>query len=315
MTAESPWLAVVIPAHKAERTILMTLRSVLDQAEVAGVEIILVDDGLEAGCRELAETISDRMRVVRGPGRGAAGARNAGLRAANARWVALLDADDRWLPGHLAAVREVLDRNPTAVACFGGARHVDEQGRLLRVFKPNQDHATVSGLLTRRLQPTTSATALRRETVLEVGGFDEGFQRPAGVEDVDLWWRIATRGTCVVQEQPLTEYVVHLSRDTTRPRAELLELRADRERCIRRLRDAVPRPLARKAAAQHHAILARYWLLAGFAAEARRDARRALRYWPTADGLAALAMAVVPRGASAMARDLRRSISRLAERV
>ena len=315
MTADPPWLAVVIPAHRAERTILTTLRSVLDQADTPGVEIIVVDDGLDAGCCQLVEELSDRVRVVRGPGRGAAGARNAGLRAANAPWVALLDADDRWLHGHLTAVREVLDRNPAAVACFGGARHVDEQGRLLRVFTPRQDHATVSGLLTRRLQPTTSATALRRDTVLEVGGFDEGFQRPAGVEDVDLWWRIATHGACVVQEQPLTEYVVHLSRDTTRPRSELLELRADRERCIRRLRATAPSRLARKAAAQHHAIMARYWLLAGYAAEARQDARRALRYWPTPDGVAALAMAVVPRGASAMARNLRRSISRLAERV
>jgi glycosyltransferase involved in cell wall biosynthesis len=315
MTRPTPWLSVVIPARDSEATVGAAIRSVLDQSEAADIEILVVDDGSSDATRERAEALGDpRIRILGGPGRGAAAARNVGLRGAHGAWVALLDADDRWLPGHVDALQGVLEADEVSVACFGAARHIDEQRRLIRLFTVKPEDATLEGLLSRRLQPTTSATAVRRDVALSVGGFDEGFRRPAGVEDIDLWWRLAARGHCTVQPTPLCEYVVHLSRDRFRSREDLIDLRADRQRCIARLRGAVPPRLLRVAAAQHHAILARYWLLADYRAEAREDARRALRYSVTLDGAAALALTLLPLPLSRGVRRFGRLASRLADR-
>ena len=316
MNRSAPWLAVVIPALDADRTIAAAALSVLGQTDSSELEVIVVDDGSRDATREVVESLGDsRLRILDGPRRGAAAARNVGLRVARAPWVAFLDADDRWRPGNTEALRYALKASPHAVACFGAARHVQEDGRLIRVFAARRRHATMEGLLKRRLQPTTSATVVGRDVALSLGGFDEGFRRPAGVEDVDLWWRLADRGPCTVQPEPLCEYVVHLARDRQRSRADLLDLTADRERCVERLRGAVDPALFRFAAAQHHAVLARYWLLADYRLEARGEARRALRYRITRDGLAVLTLALLPLRASRAVRQMRRLGSRLAERA
>ena len=242
-----------------------------------------------------------------------AAARNHAMREARGRWVALLDADDYWLDGHLSALRQTLTGAPDAVVCFGAALHTDEQGTLIRRFDVAQDDATVDGLLRRRIQPTTSATSVRRDVALAVGGFDEGF-RVVGVEDVDLWWRLARRGRCVVQPRHLTVYVVHQDRDRKRSRMWLLDLRADRKRCIERLDGHVDRELQRVASAQHHAILARYWLVAGMRDEGRRDAISALRYAVTPDGLAALGLSCLPGPLGQAVRRARRWIHRRVHR-
>lgn len=293
MTAASPDLTVAIPAYNAAATIGRTLRSVLEQADGA-LEVIVVDDGSTDETPDVVRATRDeRVRLLQGRGGSVAAARNLALRQARGEWVALLDADDYWLDGHLTALRETLIRAPDAVVCFGAALHVDEAGALIRRFDVDERHATVAGLLRRRMQPTTSATTVRREVALSLGGFDEHF-RVVGVEDIDLWWRLAARGRCLVQPRHLTVYVVHEHRDRARERLWLLELRADRERCVARLEGHVDRGLLRVASAQHHAILARYWLVAGLRQEGRRDAVRALRYAITPAGLAALALSWLP---------------------
>src|SRR5207253_2436184 len=102
-----------------------------------------------------------------------------------------------WMEGYLQRLGEAIRSNPDAGACFSGAVHYSEDGRVINIGTMRADDATVPGLLTRRVQPTTSATAVNRRLVLELGGFDEAFLCPAGVEDIDLWWRIVAARPCV----------------------------------------------------------------------------------------------------------------------
>lgn len=300
-------LTVAIPAHNAATTVAETVRSVAAQRDVT-VEIVLVDDRSNDGTPDIArEAAGDQpFRVVPSRAPGAAAARNTALEAAAHRHVAFLDADDRWLPGAAAATLEAFGAQPGAVACFGAARHVDPSGRLIAEFRVDAANATTEGLVRRRLQPTTSATAVRRDAVLALGGFDEGFELGAGVEDSDLWWRLAREGACVVQPEPLCEYVVDDSRLSSRSTEWLLSQRRDRERCVARMQEALPADLARVGAALHFAVLARYWLAAGQPREARADARRALRYGVTPDGVAAFGLSLVPLAGIDGLRRLRR---------
>lgn len=313
MSADQTDITVVIPAYNAAATIERTLRSVLAQAD-EHVEVIVVDDGSTDETAAVARAVGgERVRLLHRLGGSVAAARNLAMREASGDWVALLDADDYWLDGHLTALRQTLARAPDGVVCFGAALHIDERGRLIRRCDVGEDDATVEGLLRRRMQPTLSATAVRRDVALAIGGFDEGF-RLVGVEDIDLWWRLARRGRCVVQPSHLTAYVVHQDRDRARSLMWLLDLRADRERCIERLDGQVDAGLQRVASAQHHAILARYWLVAGIRDEGRRDAIRALRYAVTADGLAALGLSCLPAPLGHAVRRGRRWVHRRVRR-
>jgi len=294
MSREGLSVAVVIPARDPAPWLARAIASAIGQLEPLD-ELIVIDDGLTAATREsLFAQFGEGIRVTASTGRGAAAARNTGVRAAKASWVAFLDSDDTWLPGHVATVRRAIAHDPAAGVCFGGAWHVDDSGRLLVRFVPSPRHANLAGLLHRRLQPTTSATAVRRTAFLDVGGFHEGFSSPSGVEDIDLWWRLADRFTCLVQPRPLVRYVVHQERDRSRSFSELQRLYHDRVVSIDRLRGAVSQPLLRVAAAEHHAVLARYWYLAGFRSQGLRASVASIAWRPTLDGIAALGLGMLP---------------------
>jgi glycosyltransferase involved in cell wall biosynthesis len=307
LSSSQPSLAAIIPARDAGSALAVALDSVLSQVGNT-IDVIVIDDG---GARSVVTDVDDpRVRLVDGPHRGVGAARNAGLHATDAEWVALLDADDVWLDGYLESVRNVIRENPEAGACFSAAIHLSETGDVVNVCTVRAEHATVEGLLTRRMQPTTSATALNRRVALELGGFDEYFGCPAGVEDIDFWWRIAAARSCLVQPKPLVHYVVHERRNRSRPWAELSQLAQDRRRCIDRIRGNVSPRLFRSAAAHHLAIMARYWLLAGYGAEGRREAVASLRYAITANGIAAFALALAPTPLRNVVRSLRRTAIR-----
>lgn len=312
MSREGPTIAAVIPAWNAGGTLAEAIGSVLRQTGDP-IEIVVVDDG---GARPIVEGFAEpRVHVVEGTMSGAGAARNIGLRAANADWAALLDADDIWLDGYLERLREVIAVEPEAGACFAAAIHVSEDGEVINLSTVRARDATLEGLLMRRIQPTTSATAVNRSVVLALDGFAEDFLCPAGVEDIDLWWRIASIRPCVVQPVPLVRYVVHERRDRSRSRDDLRALARDRRRCIERLRGNVQPRLFRLAAAQHLAIMARYWLVAGYSSEARREALTSLRYALTGNGLAALALGVAPSRVRGVVRSVRRAAIRAVRRA
>jgi glycosyltransferase involved in cell wall biosynthesis len=293
--------SVVIPARSPAPDLERALASVANQSQPP-LEIIVVDDGLDPS--ERPDVVG--VRLLAGPRRGAGAARNVGVEAARGRWVAFLDADDWWSSEHLAAAAAVIEPAPSAGACFAAAQHRSERGELMASFVPAAEQATLAGLLTRGLQPTTSATAVRRDVIRAVGGFFEGFRSPAGVEDMDLWWRLAASAPCVVQLRPFATYVVHVDRDRNRDRAQLSALSADRRLCITRICATVDGPLARRAAAQHLAIMARYWLIAGFSRRGAREAAESLLWWPTRNGLGSLVLSCLPSTLQAWARTLAR---------
>ena len=307
-------IAAVIPAHGRAPTLAATIQSAIDQGPQLK-EIILVDDGLDSDARGQLVRFTDQIGVCHGPGRGAGAARNVGIDAASAEWIALLDSDDLWMPGHVSAIRAAVAARPDVGACFGGALHTSDSGRVLVRFVPQRRHANLAGLLKRRLQPTVSATAISRAAVREVGGFFEEFEHPAGVQDIDLWWRVAQRYPCVVQPRPLVRYVVHQTRDRSRSRSELEKLARDRELCIERLKGRVSPFLLRRAAAQHHAVMARYWYMAGLARDGLRHARISLCWLPTLNGFAALAFGLAPAAAQRRLRTARHRVNEFITRT
>ena len=180
--------------------------------------------------------------------------------------------------------------------------HVDPDGLVINRFTPQSDIISLEELLSRRVQPTTSAAAIRRRAALEVGVFFEGYRRAAGIEDIDMWWRIATRHECLAHPMPLVRYLVRDDRNQSRPRAELKDLQEDVDLLIARIGAAVSGRLRRRAAPEFQTMMARSWCLAGSRHEGFVAAIRSLRYRPTLNGLTTAGFGALPARCSLHAR-------------
>jgi teichuronic acid biosynthesis glycosyltransferase TuaG len=133
-----PEVSVITPVRNAAATLGDAVASVLAQTEPRW-ELLLIDDGSEDGSLALAGRLAaaePRIRLLGWPDRrGAAAARNAGIRAARGRCIALLDADDRWRPEKLA--RQLAFMRATGCPfVFAAYARVAADGRRLGVVRP-----------------------------------------------------------------------------------------------------------------------------------------------------------------------------------
>ena len=119
------------------------------------------------------------MHVIRQANAGPASARNQGIRLAQSEIVVFLDSDCVPRPDWLAVLLPPLDKNPALQGVEG--QTIPAPGKLspLHHYVENK----IGG------QHWTCNMAYRKQVLLAVGGFDEGFPLPSG-EDIDIARRI-----------------------------------------------------------------------------------------------------------------------------
>lgn len=205
-----PALTVVIPVYNGENFLRETLESVLAQSYPA-VEIIVVNDGSTDRTLSVAGEFGDRIRVVDRPNLGVSASRNVGVSTASTDWVALMDHDDLWEKEHLANLARAIARWPDADVCYSGGRELIPDSAT-GVFHPAEvmpfpSVADLPKTLMERCAFIPSATALRRSTLLAVGGFDS---RYVNLQDWELWLRLLHHGAQFIHTpEPTLLYRVH----------------------------------------------------------------------------------------------------------
>ena len=200
----APLVSVILPVHDRADIVHHAIASVLGQS-VRDLELLVVDDGSSDALDDALQRFRDpRLRLLRQPtNRGAAAARNLGLRAAAGRYLAFIDSDDCWLPGSLAARLKALETAPEeAGLVFGRLEHVTAGGRV-RIEGTPPPLDTKRAMLERNLIVGTPGVMLRRRVLETVGLFDEGM--PA-CEDYDYWLRVALRFGVVFVDRPLFQW-------------------------------------------------------------------------------------------------------------
>ena len=168
-------ISVVIPAYNSSLFIQETVHSALIQT-VSGfnVEVIVTDDGSTDDTADLAKAAC--AIVIRKKNGGISSSRNAGLRHHRGQFVLFLDGDDRLRPGALYALMKALSVDLELGAVFAMAKDfispelsVEEQAKL----RPRND--PYYGLI-------TGCMLIRRETMEQVGLFDETYETGEAVE-------------------------------------------------------------------------------------------------------------------------------------
>ena len=121
--------SIIVPAFNVQATLAQTLHALLAQT-YAAYEIIIVDDGSTDATSRIASDFAQdsKIRVVRQPNRGLAGARNTGIAAAKGSVIGFCDADDLWEPEKLAVHVAHLEANHQVGISFSGSALIDDDG-------------------------------------------------------------------------------------------------------------------------------------------------------------------------------------------
>jgi glycosyltransferase involved in cell wall biosynthesis len=120
MSANTPFITVVIPAFNAARYITQAIDSALRQT-CGKFEVIVADDGSTDQTRSVIERYGPLVRYEYQSNTGPSAARNRGIEQATGDFVAFLDADDVWNPEKCAVQIAHFNARPELVAC---AAHV-----------------------------------------------------------------------------------------------------------------------------------------------------------------------------------------------
>ena len=194
-----PTVSIIIPAYKVAPFIGETLDSVFAQT-FTDYEVIVVNDGSPDAedLERVLEPYIDRITYIKQENGGASAARNAGLGAARGELAAFLDADDLWLPNYLEEQIKFIREHDCGLVCADAAVFSDSANdektymEALMADAPQTGKVTFLGLLSAAQSLITSGVVARRDTILEVGLFDEALRN---AQDFDLWLRLARRGT------------------------------------------------------------------------------------------------------------------------
>lgn len=198
-------ISVVVPSRNRAPLLPRALDSVLAQSEPPE-ECLVVDDGSDDDTEALIRGSYPNVTYFKQPHSGVSAARNAGIARARGDWVAFLDSDDCWMPDKLLHQRRAVAGSDHVIC------HTDEIWiRRGRRVNPMHKHRKRGGWIYSHCLPrcaiSPSTAMVRRDVLLEAGGFDETL--PA-CEDYDLWLRLCARYPVRYLEQPLaTRYGGH----------------------------------------------------------------------------------------------------------
>ena len=117
--------------------------------------------------------------------------------------VALIDGDDMWCTDYLQRVAQMIERYPGCGA-YGVGFFIDDGERRVRARCPDKEGVVdfFAESMTRYVL-IPSATTLRRDLALELGGFPEGMRMG---EDQFLWTKIARVADVAFTPEPLVIY-------------------------------------------------------------------------------------------------------------
>jgi GT2 family glycosyltransferase len=199
MTAE---IAVVVGNYQGEQVLPDCLESLRAQSRPAR-EVIVVDGASSDGSGAVAARFGARFMAE--PNLGLGHLYNTGARATACAYVLLCNNDVAFEPECIERLAEALDdderrfaADPTQLAWDGSrvihARTLVRRGRLLHEYIPglHLEHEVPASEVVPTVSAHGAAMLVRRQRLLELGGFDESFFMEW--EDLDLCWRAWAHG-------------------------------------------------------------------------------------------------------------------------
>ena len=205
----NPKVSVIVTTYNRAHMVTETIDSILDQT-FKDFELIVVDNYSADNTEEVVKSYTDeRIRYFKHQNNGIIAVnRNYGINQAQSEYIAFCDDDDLWYPEKLEKCLEIFRQNKDIIlVCHD--ENVSYNGKIIRVdICGTYVEPVYYDLLFSGNRIFTSAVVVRRDTLLRADGFNEnpGF---FGVEDWDLWMRLATVGKFYFLHEILGQYRIH----------------------------------------------------------------------------------------------------------
>ena len=192
-------VSVIMPAYNAEKYIADSIRSVIAQT-YSNWELIVVDDGsTDRTAAVVQEFVSrdSRIKYIYQENGRLGKARNTGIANSSGPLIAFLDSDDLWIETKLERqTRALVENNADVVFSDAYIFKGDDTSDETKAFRSPAGRFSGPDLLDSliRLNWIAVLTALLKRTALDRVGLFQEEKEYHGVEDYDLWLRLAEAG-------------------------------------------------------------------------------------------------------------------------
>lgn len=192
-------ISVIMPAYNAAQTIAESINSVISQT-FKNWELVIVNDGSKDATEKIISEYIQKDKRIKLinllKNNGLPNARNLGVENSTGDYIAFLDSDDLWMPEKLKVQADYHTKNKRFLISHTDYDSINANGIIKRPWKnimtlrkskfgnllPTIYYKNVIGVLT---------VMMKKEVFEGVNGFDIKLW---GLEDQDLWIRIAEKG-------------------------------------------------------------------------------------------------------------------------
>lgn len=207
-------VTILIPSYGQKEFLPEAIDSAL--AQTVRCEIIVVDDGSTDGSLAVAREYKNfGVKVIEQINKGLASARNTGIMNASGDYILMLDADDILKENCVEKILEVAEKTKAdviapSIHCFG-------LGNVTTIL---MDNPTFDDF--KEGNRLAYCSAIKREVLLETGGYSPKYDQLGGWEDLALWYDLMRRKKKIVTiPEPLVFY---------RTKAESMWTKADQNK-------------------------------------------------------------------------------------
>jgi hypothetical protein len=243
-----PKVSVIIPTHNRPEMLPRAVASAFGAG--ADVEVVVVDDASRDETARVCRALKGIRYIRLEVNQGVAGARNVGILRSAGEYISFLDDDDERLERSLDEQVRALERAPGAGLIYAQALVAEPAGGGGGDFYPRRcPRGDIFWELLGQNFIPCGTVVFRRSCLSGVGMLD---QSVPGIDDWDLWLRIASRYPVAALERPVMVWrrSTPASGQGTSRAAELVTLstRQFRREWLRLSRAAVAPASARRAA-------------------------------------------------------------------
>lgn len=196
-------VSIGIPAYKQDEFLPEAIESALAQT-YKNIEIIVVNDGSPDKTQTIAESYiplsSGKLKVINQVNKGLASARNTAIMNMTGDYFLPLDSDDVLMENCVDRIVEVIEKTHAdvvapSIRCFG----LGHNDTILMPSPTFDDFKTGNRL--------AYCSAIKKEALLECGGYSPRMDTLGGWEDLSLWYDLMGRGKKIVTiQEPLVMY-------------------------------------------------------------------------------------------------------------
>lgn len=188
-----PSISVIMSVYNGEEYIADSIKSILNQT-FSDFEFLIIDDGsTDKTLTIINDFVDNRIKLIRNEiNIGLPASLNKGIKLATGKYIARQDADDISEENRLEKQFNYAESNN--VDLLGSASYnIDMDGNILSLslFNDFEKFDSEDLLFEKRMLFAHGTAFIRRETLLEVGLYNEGFYY---AQDAELWMRFVKLG-------------------------------------------------------------------------------------------------------------------------